>query len=41
VYVLMKKNVGAPPFSNNYLEKKLGLVATTRNLATVQKTLTL
>ncbi len=37
VYVLMKKNVGAPPFSNNYLEKKLGLVATTRNLATVQK----
>lgn len=37
VYVLMKKNMGAPPFSNNYLEKKLGLVATTRNLATVQK----
>lgn len=39
VYVLMKKNVGAPPFSNNYLEKKLGLVATTRNLATVTKIL--
>lgn len=40
VYVLMKKNTGAPPFSNNYLEKKLGLVATTRNLATVSKMLT-
>ncbi|NML36827.1 DUF1697 domain-containing protein [Chitinophaga sp. G-6-1-13] len=37
VYVLMKKNTGASPFSNNYLEKKLGLVATTRNLATVTK----
>lgn len=39
VYVLMKKNTGAPPFSNTYLEKKLKLVATTRNLATVQKVL--
>lgn len=37
VYVLCKKNVGAPPFSNAYLEKKLKRVATTRNLATVHK----
>ena len=37
VYVLVNKKTGVPPFSNVNLEKKLKIVATTRNLATVQK----
>ncbi|RBL92858.1 DUF1697 domain-containing protein [Chitinophaga flava] len=39
VYVLTKKIEGGNPFSNNFLEKKLRLVATTRNWATIQKVL--
>ncbi len=36
VYCLIRKNVKTR-FSNNYIEKKLGLNATTRNMNTIQK----
>ncbi|CAL1516348.1 DUF1697 domain-containing protein [Chitinophaga sp. MM2321] len=39
VYILSRKTLMKTPFSNNYLEKKLGVVSTTRNLATVGKVL--
>ncbi|SHE13867.1 Uncharacterized protein conserved in bacteria [Chlamydia abortus] len=37
VYILCRKGYGKSLFSNNFLEKKLGLAATTRNWATVNK----
>ncbi|WP_160717698.1 DUF1697 domain-containing protein [Chitinophaga solisilvae] len=37
VFVLARKRPDPTPFSNNYLEKKLKVVATTRNLATATK----
>ncbi|XID94852.1 DUF1697 domain-containing protein [Paenibacillaceae bacterium WGS1546] len=36
-YVLIRKNDGKSLFSNNFLEKKLKVAATTRNWATVNK----
>jgi uncharacterized protein (DUF1697 family) len=37
VYILIHKSYGNSQFSNNFLEKKLKVVATTRNWATVNK----
>lgn len=37
VYILCRKGYGKSKFSNNFIEKKLGTQATTRNLATMQK----
>jgi uncharacterized protein (DUF1697 family) len=37
VYVLCRENYGKSQFSNNFMEKKLGVSATTRNWATVNK----
>lgn len=37
VYLLIRKNYGESKFSNNFIEKKLGVSATTRNWETVNK----
>ncbi|OAS16354.1 DUF1697 domain-containing protein [Paenibacillus oryzisoli] len=37
VYLLIRKNYGDSKFSNNFIEKKLGVAATTRNWETVNK----
>ncbi|WP_276322384.1 hypothetical protein [Cohnella luojiensis] len=37
VYILIHKSYGESKFSNNFLEKKLKVAATTRNWATVNK----
>ncbi len=37
VYTVCSKNYGKLVFSNNFLEKKLSVNATTRNLATMNK----
>ncbi|KRE93297.1 hypothetical protein ASG89_07305 [Paenibacillus sp. Soil766] len=37
VYLLIRKNYGDSKFSNNFIEKKLGVSATTRNWETVNK----
>lgn len=37
VYLLIHKNYGESKFSNNFIEKKLGVSATTRNWETVNK----
>lgn len=37
VYMLIRKGYGNSKFSNNFLEKKLGVSATTRNWETVNK----
>ncbi|UKS29146.1 DUF1697 domain-containing protein [Paenibacillus sp. HWE-109] len=37
VYMLIRKNYGETKFSNNFLEKKLGVTATTRNWQTMNK----
>jgi uncharacterized protein (DUF1697 family) len=37
VYLLIRKNYGESKFNNNFLEKKLGVSATTRNWETVNK----
>jgi len=37
VYILIHKHYGESKFSNNFLEKKLKVAATTRNWATVNK----
>ncbi|OPH57555.1 hypothetical protein BC351_03250 [Paenibacillus ferrarius] len=37
VYLLIRKNYGESKFNNNFLEKKLGVTATTRNWETVNK----
>lgn len=37
VYLLIRKNYGESKFSNNFIEKKLGVPATTRNWETVNK----
>jgi uncharacterized protein (DUF1697 family) len=37
VYLLIRKNYGDSKFSNNFIEKKLGMSATTRNWETVNK----
>ncbi|MBW7477126.1 DUF1697 domain-containing protein [Paenibacillus oenotherae] len=37
VYILSRKGYGKSLFSNNFLEKKLGVAATTRNWETVNK----
>ncbi|WNR42131.1 DUF1697 domain-containing protein [Paenibacillus roseipurpureus] len=41
VYVLIRKNYGDSKFSNNFIEKKLGVSATTRNWETVNKLIAL
>ncbi|MDR6549824.1 DUF1697 domain-containing protein [Paenibacillus qinlingensis] len=37
VFLLIRKNYGESKFSNNFIEKKLGVAATTRNWETVNK----
>lgn len=37
VYILLRQSVRDSPFSNNFLEKKLGVAATTRNWPTTRK----
>lgn len=39
IYILCRKNYGESLFSNNFLEKKLAIKATTRNINTVNKLL--
>ncbi|PJZ70890.1 hypothetical protein CH373_06395 [Leptospira perolatii] len=39
IYIVCKKGYGKSVFSNQFLEKKLDLISTTRNLDTVQKIL--
>lgn len=41
VYILCRKGYGSTLFSNTFIEKKLGVSATTRNWATVEKLLSL
>ncbi|MCD9025491.1 DUF1697 domain-containing protein [Cohnella silvisoli] len=41
VYILIHKKYGETKFSNNFLEKKLKVTATTRNWATVNKLVSL
>jgi uncharacterized protein (DUF1697 family) len=41
VYLLIRDGYGRSAFNNNFMEKKLGVRATTRNLETTQKLITL